>query len=242
MKSTVVFTAGAKGGTGKSTILRFFITYLRGNGFEPSLLDMDNESRTLSRYFPEAEQIEMKKTSSNDILIRKVVTEGKKLVIADLKAGTGKDTLEWWKDVPFEDLPDVKFICIAAITSSPDSVRSVLNWADELQDKVSYVICKNCKDGDEFNDYGADRALIFRNEYNPIHILMPELDAEYMAPLERSNLTVAEALEADGEPEINGKAIEFILTEYMTRARLRRFQRKIYEQFKPVLELVKKGY
>ena len=54
--STVIFTAGAKGGTGKSTIIRFLITYLRERGYEPLLLDMDNENRTLSRFFPESDR------------------------------------------------------------------------------------------------------------------------------------------------------------------------------------------
>ena len=31
--STILFTAGAKGGTGKSTAARFLITYLREHGF-----------------------------------------------------------------------------------------------------------------------------------------------------------------------------------------------------------------
>jgi cellulose biosynthesis protein BcsQ len=101
--ANIIFTAGAKGGTGKSSILRFLVTYLRENDLDPTLLDMDDESRTLGRYFPEAERVEMKKVPSNDILIRKVVTEGKKLIVADLKAGTGRDTLLWWKDVQLED-------------------------------------------------------------------------------------------------------------------------------------------
>jgi len=240
--ATIIFTAGAKGGTGKSTILRFLITYLRENGFNPTLLDMDDESRTLARYFPEAERVEMKKVSSNDILIRKVVTEGEKLIIADLKAGTGRDTLKWWTDVPFEELTGVRFICIAAITSQPDSVHSVMNWAAELKDKVSYVICRNCKDGEEFSDYDSSaESLIFREKHNPIHIIMPVMDAEYMAPLERKNLTVAEVLEANGAPNINNKEIEPILTEYMVRARLRSYQRNIYKQFTPVMELLRQG-
>jgi MinD-like ATPase involved in chromosome partitioning or flagellar assembly len=114
----IIFTAGVKGGTGKSTAIGFLITYLKENGFNPRLLDMDDENRTLSRFFPEAEPIEIKKMSSNDVLIEKVIC-GKKLIIADLKAGTGRDTLQWWLDAPFDELPNVKFICVASITSSP---------------------------------------------------------------------------------------------------------------------------
>ena len=51
--ATIIFTAGAKGGTGKSTAVRFLTTYLREHGHNPVLLDMDDENRTLSRFFPE---------------------------------------------------------------------------------------------------------------------------------------------------------------------------------------------
>ena len=48
--STIIFTAGAKGGTGKSTAVRFLTPYLREKGFNPLLLDMDDENHTLSRF------------------------------------------------------------------------------------------------------------------------------------------------------------------------------------------------
>jgi hypothetical protein len=117
-----------------------------------------------------------------------------------------------------------------------------MNWASELGDKVSYIVCKNYKDGDVFSDYDqSSQALIFREEHRPIHILMPLLDAEYMSPLERKNLTVAEVLKAGGAPDINGKEIEPILSEYMVRARLRSYQRNIYGQFEPLLTLLQEG-
>jgi len=238
--ATVIFTGGAKGGAGKSTAVRFLITYVKEKGLNPLLLDMNTESHAMSRYFPEARKIEINKMSSNDVLIEKISNDGAKLIVADLKAGTGRDTLKWWMNIPFNELPDVKFICIASITSSSDSVQSVLNWVAELKDRVSYVICRNCKGGDMFPDYDkSGQAIRFRVEYNPVEVLIPRLDEEYITGLERFNLTVAEVLEANGQTSINGKEIEPILTEYMVRARLRNYQRKIYEQFEPVLKLMK---
>jgi len=246
--STVVFTAGAKGGTGKSTIVRFLITYLRERGHNPLLLDMDNETKTLSRFFPEAEQIEIRKESSNDVLVEKIL-EGKKFIIADLKAGTGRDTLEWWQDVPFnsDELKDVKFICLGSITSSPDSIQTFLNWAGKLKDKVEYVVFKNEKDGDTFPDYGtSDESTKFRSDYLPIEINIPRIDEEYMSELERLNLTISEVLEANGAAhtlpdktrKTPGKPVGNILCRLMVRARLRRFQNKIYDQFEPIHDLL----
>jgi hypothetical protein len=235
----IIFSAGAKGGTGKSTIIRFLITYLREQGFNPSLLDMDDENYTLSRFFPEAQRVDIKKTSSHDVLIEKTLA-GDNLIVADLKAGTGKDALDWWLDVPFSELPDIRFICFAAITSSPDSVQSFLHWAAAIKDKAAYFVCKNQKDGDVFTDYDdSNEGLLFRENFKPHHVLIPRLDEEYMTELERLNLSVSEVLAAGGNATINGKDIGTVLCRLMVRARLRRFQQNIYEQFEPVLKHIK---
>jgi cellulose biosynthesis protein BcsQ len=91
--STIIFTAGAKGGTGKSTAVRLLITYLRAQGFNPALLDMDDESKTLSRFFPEAQKVNIREPFSHNILVKKALS-GEKLVIADLKGGTGESRLK----------------------------------------------------------------------------------------------------------------------------------------------------
>src|SRR5688572_9376744 len=153
--ANVIFTAGAKGGTGKSTAARFLITYLRQYDADPLLLDLDDENKTLSRFFPEAIRVEIKKSSSHDILVEKVLGSDQPLVLADLKAGTGREVLNWFSDVPFDELQSlgVRFVCIGSITSSPDSAQSFLNWVTVLQDRVSYLVFKNLKDGEFLPDY-----------------------------------------------------------------------------------------
>ena len=237
--STIIFTAGAKGGTGKSTAARFVITYLREHGLNPMLMDMDNESKTLSRFFPEARQIEIMKSSSHDVLLENIVS-GNDLIVADLKAGTGRDILNWWLDVPFSELPNVRFICLAAITSSPDSVQSFLNWVGALQNRVSYVVFKNQKDGEMFYDYeGSTQAINFQRIFRPYHVLIPHIDPEYVVELERQNLTVDEILDPTDGKSSKGRDIGPILSKLMVRSRLRRLQREIYQQLDAIPELLK---
>ena len=236
--STIIFTAGAKGGTGKSTAIRFLITFLRENGFNPMLFDMDDESRTLSRFFPEAQKVRIRESFSHDVLVDNVLA-GEKLILADLKGGTGIDTLGWWLNLPFDELTDIRFICLGAVTSSPDSVQSFMNWAAGLKGRVSYVVFKNQKDGDEFPDYDrTEEAIAFRTKFKPVHVLIPRLHARYLTDLERLNLTIDEVLEANGNETIHGKEISPELTRLLVRARLRTFQREIYDQLNPVLELL----
>jgi len=236
--ATIIFTAGAKGGTGKTTAIRFLTTYLREQGFNPLLFDMDDESRTFSRFFPEAQKIEIKESFSHDILIKKILA-GERLIIADLKGGTGRDTLDWWLRLPFEELTDIRFICIASITSTSDSVQSFLNWAAALKNQVSYVVCKNQKDGGEFPDYDrSDQAILFRSKYKPVQVLIPRLHEKYVTELDRLNLSISEVLEAGGRGIVNGKDVGPELDCLLVRARLRSFQNEVYEQFKPVLDIL----
>ncbi len=233
--ATILFTAGAKGGTGKSTAARFLITYLREHGLDPLLLDMDDENRTLSRFFPEAIQVEIKKKSSHDVLVERALN-GDSLILADLKAGTGREVLDWWLDIPFDELSDrqVRFICVASITSSPDSVQSFFNWVSALRDRVTYIIFKNLKDGEYLPDYDdSDESLEFREKFTPFHVTLPRLDEEYVTELERLDLTIADVLSP------RSQEISMLLGQLMVRARLRRFQQNIYDQLDPIINALK---
>ncbi len=230
--ATILFTAGAKGGTGKSTAVRFLITYLREHGYDPLLLDMDDENRTLSRFFPEAIQVAIKKKSSHDVLVERALN-GDSLILADLKAGTGREVLDWWLDIPFDELSDrqVRFVCIASITSSPDSVQSFFNWVSALRDRVTYIIFRNLKDGEYLPDYEtSNQSLEFREKFKPLHVTLPRLDEEYVTELERLDLTIADVLSP------RNKKVSALLNQLMVRARLRRFQQNIYDQFGPIIE------
>ena len=241
MTSTILFTAGAKGGSGKSTAARFVITYLREHGEDPLLLDLDDENKTLSRFFPEAIKVEIKKSSSQDILVEKVLSSDHSLVLADLKAGTGRDVLNWFADVPFDELHSlgVRFVCIGSITSSPDSAQSFLNWVTVLQNRVSCLVFKNLKDGDVLPDYETtSEAIAFRKNLVPCHVTLPRLDEEYQTELERLNLTISEVLDSENGISSHGKAIGPILSQLLVRARLRSFQRRIYGQLSQALELL----
>lgn len=233
MSCTILFTAGAKGGSGKSTAVRFVVTYLRERGIDPLLIDLDDENQTLFRFFPEALRVPITKRSAHDVLIEKAIAGQHLPIVADLKAGTGREVLDWFLDVPFEDLSNrgVHFICLGSITSSPDSVQSFLTWVAALQDRVSYVVFKNLKDGEYLPDYEETaEAVEFRQSFKPLEITIPRLDHEYQTELERLNLTISEVLDSNDGISARGKIIGPILSRLMVRSRLRRFQRTIYEQ------------
>jgi hypothetical protein len=126
------------------------------------------------------------------------------------------------------------FVCVASITSSPDSAQSFFNWVAALQDRVTYIVFKNLKDGDYLPDYDdSDEALAFREKLHPHHVVLPRLDEEYVTELERLDLTMADVLSP------RSKNIGLLLTQLMVRARLRRYQRNVYEQLDPIFNALK---
>ena len=125
MSCTLIFTAGAKGGSSKTMAARFLITYLQEKGTSPLILDLDDENHTLSRFFPEAVQVGIQPEFAHNVL------RNTGIIVAELKAGTGYEVLRWFLELPFSDLKQlgVEFPGVGSITSSPGSVQSFLNWA-----------------------------------------------------------------------------------------------------------------
>jgi hypothetical protein len=182
MSCTLIFTAGAKGGSGKTTVARFLITYLREHGADPILLDLDDENHTLTRFFPEALQIDLRHEFAHDVLVEKALSGDHQIIVADLKAGTGHEVLQWFLALPFEELQarGVQFVCVGSVTSAPDSVQSFLNWTASLENHVRYLVFRNLKDGDNLYDYDQTRqAAEFRRLYAPVHVTIPKLSALY---------------------------------------------------------------
>jgi hypothetical protein len=244
---TIIFTAGAKGGTGKTTALGLFINFLREHDYKPMLLDMDDESKTLSRFFPEAQQLKITANDySHDILLDKIIEDGESLVIADLKGGTGEDTIKWWSALRFDELEtehNIKFICLASINTSPDSAQSFFTWANGLQNRVAYIVCKNRKDGDICPDYERSiEGIRFHKNTEKLYEIEIEHLIKFMPELERFDVTIAEVLSADkltGMTTTGKKIDDLTLLKYTVRARLRTFQENIYKQFEPILEFLK---
>jgi MinD-like ATPase involved in chromosome partitioning or flagellar assembly len=243
MATKILFTAGAKGGTGKSNFLRFGVTWLQENGIEPLLVDADDENATLKRFFPQAMTIEPRRRKAYDLFMNLAETGAHPLIMGDLKSGVGYEMLNWFADVPFNELKEigVSMVCIGVVTSSPDSVSSFLRWVDFLGKNVKYLVVKNLKDSDAWGqkpeevllpEYDKTRqALEFRKLYKPAEIVVPALDPEYQAELERLNLTIRDVLAKHPKtPQM--------LNSLIVRSKLRNYQTGIYEALAAHKELL----
>jgi len=243
MAIKILMNAGAKGGTGKSTFIRFPISWLQDAGVEPYLIDADDENATLSRFFPQALKIEPKRIKSYDLIIDIAEKGEHPLIMVDLKAGVGNAMIQWVSDLPFIELAElgISFVFIGVITSSPDSVSSFLKWVDFLGRRVKFAVVRNLKDSDaigldpksiEFPEYDSTReALEFRRRYKPAEIIMPGLDPEYQAELERCNLTIRDVV-------AKRPGVPLALSSLIVRSKLNNYQNGIYAQLAAHKELI----
>ncbi|MCI0419457.1 MAG: hypothetical protein L0312_09590, partial [Acidobacteria bacterium] len=148
------------------------------------------------------------------------------------KTGTGHKVLKWFLDLPFDQLREhgVCMVCLGSVTSAPDSVQSFLNWAAALSHHVDYVVFRNLKDGENLYDYDQTRqALEFRETYDPVHVTLPKLSPLYQTELEIRKLTITEVLGLTDHTSSEDR-IGPVLSPLLARARLRTYQRGIYEQ------------
>ncbi len=144
-RSHIVFTQGGKGGVGKTTVITALTGWIRAKGFDPILLDFDNENREKSSFqgfYPEAQKIDIHAPDSLDRVFHFLEAPGT-VVIADQGAGSGAETFSWFDRTAeiVQEFADVTSIGI--VTKDPGSVASVLSWAYHLGGRVRYLIVLN---------------------------------------------------------------------------------------------------
>lgn len=144
-RSKILFTQGGKGGVGKTTVITALTGWIKSKGFDPVLLDFDNENREKSSFqsfYPKAQKIDIHAPDALDKVFHYLEAPGA-IVLADQGAGSGAETFSWFErtaDIVHE-FADVT--SIAVVTKDPGSVSSVLTWTYHLGSTVRYLVVLN---------------------------------------------------------------------------------------------------
>lgn len=174
----VIFTMGGKGGTGKTTFLSALAEWYAENGIDCRQLDLDTENKvkgSFCHFFPAtARKIDIQTRAGLDVFIDCADQEAP-IILADLGAGSGKVAGQWFNAM-YESVSSVlTFTAVGLVTSDPASVESVLSWAAQLQNRVSYVVVLNKHEDDaaEFAYWeNTAEAKAFRKAFAPASIVM----------------------------------------------------------------------
>ena len=146
MSKRIVFTQGGKGGVGKTTAALSLYDYYQTKKATVTLADFDIENRAksgLNFWYKDAEKVDIHSRNGLDKLID-LARNGNDLILADMGAGSGAVTYQWFDEIYPELAADgVKFTSIGMVTADPGSMESVLAWVARLKNNVEYLVILN---------------------------------------------------------------------------------------------------
>jgi len=172
-KKKILFSMGGKGGVGKTAVMVALAEWLDFNAVPVSLLgcDIENETKgTLQQFFPDrCRKIDIRRPTGLDAFVEEAIDGDNPIVLADLGAGSGRDTEQWFNEM-FDQIEglDLNFVAIGAVTANPASVETVFTWARNLKKRVSYLIVRNLKDGEDIAAF--DRCKVAKGSSSTMRI------------------------------------------------------------------------
>jgi len=198
----IVFSCGGKGGVGKTTVAAAIADYYAARGIAATLFDCDTENKqrgSLSHFFPAAEKLDIRAERGLDRFVDTMLTAATPVALADLAAGSGRDTFEWI-DTMFDGLAaeGFRFTAVATITSAASSVETLFTWSAALRDRVRYLVVKNHVAGDDFGYFErTESGRAFMATAQPAIVSLRARARELQTELDNRGLTPAQMMAAD---------------------------------------------
>lgn len=208
----IVFSCGGKGGVGKTTVATAIADYYAARGIPATLFDCDTENKqrgSLLHFFPEATKLDIRSERGLDQLVDAAFAAEAPVALADLAAGSGRDTFQWF-DTMFDglDAAGLRFTAVATITSAASSVETLFTWANALGTRARYLVVKNHVAGDDFGFLeNTEPGRAFLAQAQPVVIDLRTRAREIQAELDNRGLTAAQAITVEPSrrgPLLNG--------------------------------------
>lgn len=146
-KKRIILTMGGKGGVGKTSFMLGLVDWFDSNGIQIQLLDLDTENKargSLAHFYgSRAPKLNIHTPAGLDGFVD-CLMDGPPVILADMGSGSGQVTYDWFERM-YEDVKNagILFTAVGIVTSDPASVESVLAWAANLQNRVTYLVVEN---------------------------------------------------------------------------------------------------
>jgi MinD-like ATPase involved in chromosome partitioning or flagellar assembly len=194
----VVFTMGGKGGVGKTGVVVALAEWFQANEVPVTLLDLDTENKargSLKHFFDgTVTKVNIHTPAGLDAFVDHL-DGGTPIILADMGAGAGQVAADWF-DSMYDDVAatGVRFTAVGVVTPDPASVESVLAWANQLQDRVEYVIVENATSALADFTYwrSTKQANQFRQAFTPAILQMEFRLAELENPLRQHGIQLGQ--------------------------------------------------
>ena len=242
MNRNLLFTVGAKGGTGKSKLTSLFADYLDREGVPYQCFDCDGSTKTISHLYPDDDRVsfyEIRQQRDLDSMLQAAIDAPEPIVLADMRAGSDGDFIPIFRmvlDEMSDELEDAELSVTAAaiLANDNDSVFATAQWAKELRDDVRWLFVRNEIFGEVTTLEQTEEGRKLLQACNPLSITIPQLNTLDAEALKKNRLTVDRALKLR-EEQLH---IEH-LSGLAPQARLKKFRTTVGKEFERIFpELV----
>jgi hypothetical protein len=231
----ILYSIGGKGGGGKTTAAVSLVDFLINEKVPVLLVDADIENKkkgSLSYFFKDTPKVDIRTPRGLDPFVDRLVSEDIPIVLADMGAGSGKETFRWFNEMHGALHDDgIGFLGIGVVTGDSSTVETVLNWANELKGRTEYLIIRNHRDGDDFGYLESTEPgqRFLKASKAPI-IDMEGRSTDIQIALTNGGLSLRQALNAS--PEVAGP----VLSKYSSKIRMRSYVNRIESEFRKILD------
>lgn len=189
----LVFTAGGKGGTGKTTVANAIADFYHDSNISSALYDADRENKGpgafASYHRDRCKHLNVRECTGLDEIVNTLHGAASN-VLCDLGAGSGKEIFEFVELMcsPIQSLGG-RITMVIPIVDNASSLSSLLEWASVLRERVDYVVVRNPYIGESWDLWTSSKqAQRFRSAAFPVEIYVPlivhldALDAQFLTP------------------------------------------------------------
>jgi hypothetical protein len=149
--TTLILTAGGRGGSGKTTTLALIADHLEAQGRGCGIIDCDLENAGTPSAFGnwfggKASQLDLRDVEACDTLLRQASQSGAEFCLADLPANSSGDLADWLENVATPDLIrslGLRIVTVCAVNPTAGAAESASHWMSTLGERSRYLVALN---------------------------------------------------------------------------------------------------
>jgi MinD-like ATPase involved in chromosome partitioning or flagellar assembly len=225
----VVFPIAGKGGVGKTTVMATLAEWYVDNACTAELFDMDPDNKaegSLKALFPRAHKLPALESWAYDKLLGVSLESSADVILADMGAAQGHRMIPWFREfyrVMQESGLELRWTALGVVDGDIASARSVIEWGEELQGAVDYVVVHNhYQEGAPSaweNPKLSNDVAAFRDAFSPVEIRIDARRPDLQKMMRTMNVTLGDVGERrTAVPELRAPDMTLRARTYRFRA------------------------